>query len=432
MPRATISRVTTTDLEPGLRGFWAALPRPGRFLLSTVALQHLGRGMTLPFTIIYLHEVRGFSLQTSGTLMAMIAAVAVVLAGPSGALVDRVGARYVVIASSVTQSLGALVMAFATTVPLAALGCFLMGVSQSSGWAAANTLISSIVKGALRQRYFGVNFALLNLGIGVGGIIAGVVVDVARPTTFEAIFVADAALMLIPVAWLLGPLRHVHGRSERPDDGPAPSYATVLRLPGVRWLLGLGTVASVVGYGQMEAGVPAFARAYGQVDTRVVGLAFAANTAVIVLTQFAVLHRIEGHRRTRVVLVMLAIWALSWLSLGASGLLPATVASAVLVVGYAAIFGLGETLLQPTLPAITNDLAPDHLRGRMNALSSAAFMGGAVIGPVVAGQLLGHDLPVVFISTMLAGLGGCAWLARGLERRITPAVNGVPARVSAR
>ncbi|WP_370894569.1 MFS transporter [Janibacter sp. GXQ6167] len=423
--------MTTVDLAPGIRGFWAALPRAGRFLLSTVALQHLGRGMTLPFTIIYLHEVRGFSLQTSGALMAMIAAVAVVLAAPAGVLVDRVGARYIVIASSISQSLGAVVMAAATTVPVAALGCFLMGVSQSSGWAAANTLISSIVKGALRQRYFGVNFALLNLGIGVGGIIAGLVVDVERPITFEAIFVADAILMLIPVALLLGPLRAVHGRSERPADSATPSYATVLRLPGVRWLLGLGIVASVVGYGQMEAGFPAFARAYGAVDTRIVGLAFAANTGVIVLTQFAVLHRIEGHRRTRVVLVMLVIWALSWLSLGASGLLPATLAAAVLVVGYAAIFGFGETLLQPTLPAITNDLAPDHLRGRMNAVSSASFMGGAVIGPVIAGQLLGHDLPVIFIIAMLAGLAMCAWLTMGLERRITPTVNGLPERVSA-
>ena len=426
-----MARVTTSDLEPGLRGFWVALPRPGRFLLPTVAVQHLGRGMSLPFTIIYLHEVRGFSLQTSGALMALVAAVAVVLAAPAGALVDHLGARYVVIASSVTQSLGALVMAFATTVPAAALACALMGVSQSSGWAASNTLIASIVKGALRQRYYGVNFALLNLGIGVGGIIAGVVVDVRRPITFEGIFLADALLMLIPVAWLLGPLRHVHGRSERPADGPTPSYATVLRLTGVRWLLALGAVASIVGYGQMEAGVPAFARVYGEVDTRIVGLAFAANTAVIVLLQFSVLHRIEGHRRTRVMLVMLAVWALSWLSLGASGLLPGTLAASVLVVGYAAIFGMGETLLQPTLPAITNDLAPDHLRGRMNAISSAAFMGGAVIGPVVAGQLLGHDLPVVFIAAMLAGLGGCAALALGLERRITPAVNGVPERITA-
>ena len=47
--------------DGGLRTFWAALPAEGRWLLSTVAIQTLGRGLTLPFTVIYLHEVRGSS-----------------------------------------------------------------------------------------------------------------------------------------------------------------------------------------------------------------------------------------------------------------------------------------------------------------------------------------------------------------------------------
>ena len=45
-----------------LRAFWDQLSTEGRWLLSTVAVQTLGRGLTLPFTVIYLHEVRGFRL----------------------------------------------------------------------------------------------------------------------------------------------------------------------------------------------------------------------------------------------------------------------------------------------------------------------------------------------------------------------------------
>ena len=50
-----------------------------------------------------------------------------------------------------------------------------------------------------------------------------------------------------------------------------------------------------VGYGQMEAGFPAFARQVAEVSTQVIGFAFAVNTAVIVLFQFAVLRWICGH-----------------------------------------------------------------------------------------------------------------------------------------
>ncbi|HEY1106302.1 MAG TPA: MFS transporter, partial [Agromyces sp.] len=72
-----------------MRSFWAALPTEGRWLLSTVAIQTLGRGLTLPFTIIYLHEVRGFDLGVSGTLMGLIAITGLIVTGPGGTLIDR-------------------------------------------------------------------------------------------------------------------------------------------------------------------------------------------------------------------------------------------------------------------------------------------------------------------------------------------------------
>ncbi|NYF97844.1 MFS transporter [Janibacter cremeus] len=418
--------VRADEIGRGLPGFWRALPREGRFLLSTVALQHLGRGMTLPFTVIYLHEVRHLSLDTAGTVMAVLALVAAVMSGPMGSLTDAIGARWMLIIAGVAQSLGALVMAFATSAAVAFAAAALMGLSAGIGWAAGNTFISALVRGPLRQRYFGVNFALLNLGIGAGGLLAGMFVEVSRPVTFEAIYLVDAVLILIPGIWLLGPLRHVTARSAHPAEDAAPaSYLTVLRLPGMRWILLIGLITSFVGYGQLEAGIPAFARGVSQVSTEAIGVAFAVNTAVIVLLQFWVLQRIEGHRRTRVGLVMLGIWLLAWLALGASGLLPGTLTAAVLVVAFLGLFGLGETLLQPTLPVMANDLAPDHLRGRVNAIQSAAFMSGGVIGPVVAGVLLERGLATLFLAAIVAGLLLVAWLMLRLEHLISPEVNGI-------
>ena len=66
----------------------------------------------------------------------------------------------------------------------------------------------------------------------------------------------------------------------------------------------LSFVSSYVGYSQLNAGMPAYARAVGEISTRGLGFAFAANTLVIVLLQLVVLQRIEGRRRTRVIAVM--------------------------------------------------------------------------------------------------------------------------------
>ena len=411
-----------------MRAFWADLPREGRRLLSTTAIQLLGRGLTLPFTVIYLHEVRGVGLDVAGSLMAWIFAAGVIVTGPGGAAIDRFGARVVSMAGAAANLVGVLILAFATTVPVMVVATTLMGASGVT-WPAFNALVSAIVKGPARQTYFGISFALVNLGIGVGGLVSGAYVDVHRPETFTTIYVLDAACMLIPIGLLLGPLRHVHGRAEKPADTPAGSttYAALLRSGAFRWLLLVTFLGVFVGYGQMEAGFPAFAREFSQVSTRTVGWAFAANTAVIVLAQFTVLKWISGRRRTRVLVVMSAIWASAWLLFGSTGLdlLAGTAYATFGVIFFHVLFGFGETLLQPTIPAITNDMAPDHLRGRYNALSSAAFQGGGVIGPVVAGFLLRHDLPALFIGILVGGCLLMAVLTLRLERRITPAVNGV-------
>ena len=266
----------------------------------------------------------------------------------------------------------------------------------------------------------------------MGGIIGGIFVDVDQPSTFTAIFVGDAVSCLIPLALLLGPLRHVHGRVDPPSDldAPAASYLAILRQPAVRWLTALTFVAMFIGYGQFEAGMPGFARQAAEVSTGVIGLAFAVNTAVIVLLQFTVLARIKGRHRTRVMVVMAAIWACAWGLLGMGGIAPGGAVAIVGVLGYMGVFALGETLLQPTVPAMTNDLAADHTRGRYNAISAAAFQGGAIAGPVVAGFLLEHDLHSVYVGGMVAGCVAIAVMALRLERHVPEHVNGVPATAS--
>ncbi|MGL5930425.1 MAG: MFS transporter [Dermatophilaceae bacterium] len=411
-----------------LRGFWEALPREGRWLLSSTAFSTLGRGMTLPFTVIYLTEVRSVSLDVAGVLMGLIAAVALVVTTPVGVLTDRFGARVVIVAGQVAQIVGMVVLATATTVPVLVVAMSLLGVSFGVSWPAFNAMIASIVGGRLRTRFFGINFALVNLGIGVGGVLSGLVADVDRPITFTALFLTDAACAAVPLVLLLGPLRHVAGRPE-PVAAALSSgdigYLAMLRRPAVLWVTVVAFLASFVGYGQMEAGFPAFARQVSEVSTRTVGFAFAANTAVIVSLQFLVLRHIEGRRRTRVFVLMVGVWSVSWLVLGATGLVAGTGNATAGVIVFMSVFALGETLLQPTLPAIVNDLTTDRERGRSNALSASAFQLGAITAPVVAGWLLDRELAGAYIGVLLVCLAVVAGLALALERHITPQVNGV-------
>jgi MFS family permease len=372
--------------------------------------------------------VRGFRLSDVGLLLGVPPLVGFLVVGPGGALIDRIGARRILVGTLLLLMAGDVLLANASALWTAGCALTLSGVAFGVSWPASQSLIAAVVPAGLRQRYFGVNFTLLNLGIGIGGIVGGLLVDVDRAVTFQAIYLADA-VSYVPALFLLTvPLRHVAGRPvvDEAVTDRGVGYLDVLRRPAVLSLMTLGFVSSYVGYSQLNVVMPAYARAVGEVSSRGLGLAFACKTAVIVVLQLFVLQRIEGLRRTRVIAVMGVIWALSWLLLGGTGLVSGTWGATMLVAACASVFAFGETLLQPTIPALVNDLAPDHLRGRYNALSSGAFQLAAIIAPPISGLLVGHGLGTVYIASLVGGclVVGLFTVAR-LEPQLTPEVNGV-------
>ncbi len=418
---------TPSPSRPTLASFWVELPREGKFLISTVVFSSIGTGLVLPFMVVYLHEVRGIPLETVGLLLALQAGIGIAVVPPIGALIDRVGPRLVYASSALALMVGDILVSQATGVVSAAIAFLFLGYGFGVIWPASGAMIGNLIPSAQRQRYFGINFTLLNLGIGIGGIVGGQFVDVHRAETFVTVYLLDAASYLPALVILLWFLRTVGGPVAHPEDSVVekPSYLSLLRDKNLRALLILVAVAALVSYPQLNAGMPAFARALGEILTQGLGYAFAANTLVIVLLQLFVLQRIEGRRRTRVAVVMAATWALSWALLGATALVPGTVAATILLAGCAAVFGLGETMLQPTTSAMVNDLAPDHLRGRYNALSSLMFSGAFVVGPIVASVLIGGNLGAVYIAFLLGGCAFLAVIALWVERRIPARVNGV-------
>ena len=74
-----------------LRSIDPKLPRSVWILNLGGLANALGHGLAFPFLIIYLHNVRGFSLPTAGLVLATTGAVSL-LAGPGvGIVVDRIG-----------------------------------------------------------------------------------------------------------------------------------------------------------------------------------------------------------------------------------------------------------------------------------------------------------------------------------------------------
>jgi MFS family permease len=161
----------TTNPPTSLSAFWSDLPREARLMLSVIAFEFIGSGLVMPFWVVYLHEMRGYSLDVVGVLIAVMAAAGVVVAAPGGMMIDRVGPRLAMVGVVASTAVGQTVVAFADDLPTTTLGIVLIGTGFGMGWPTSQALVAAVVPSRIRARYFGMNFTLLNLGVGIGGIL---------------------------------------------------------------------------------------------------------------------------------------------------------------------------------------------------------------------------------------------------------------------
>ncbi|GAB3796304.1 MFS transporter [Micromonospora zhanjiangensis] len=407
-------------------------PEARRILAGTL-LSAIGRGLTLPFLFIYLTDVRGLTDARAGLVIGWFGAVTLALSPLGGTLIDRVGARRVVLPCLVFEAVGVGSLALVDSTVTAALAVTVMAVGSAAIWSGQNTILASLTDADERQRVFGLNFALLNLGIGAGGLVAGSIVDTTRPSTFQLVYLLDAVSYLAPAVILLT-LPAVGRRLAAPAESAGRSgrrggYLAVLADRPFRRLVVFGLVLTTCGYAQLEVGFTAFTvRVLGE-PPRVVAWGLAANTIVIVLAQLVVIRRLEGRSRAAALAVTGAVFASAWLILGSAGLVDRTgsLLAALCVVACAAVFGLGETLLSPVLPALTNALATDELRGRYNAMSSMIFGISGVIGPITAGPLIGAGGGALWVALVSGGCLVAALIALSLRPMLSAEQDGRPA-----
>jgi MFS family permease len=278
---------------------------------------------------------------------------------------------------------------------------------------------------ALREHVFGLSFMLLNAGLGVGGLVSAVLVDVDRPRSFEVLYLLDGLTFLGFAAIVLS-LPRTTGQAPPTDRLTLGGWREVLADTTLRRVALTMLLLLTFGYAQVESGFAAYVVEVAGLPAWVLGPAFAANTGAIVAGQLVALRLISGRRRTRVLATCAAVWAFAWTLVAVGALLPTAAAVLAVVVGLG-VFGLGETLFSPVNPVIVNDLAPEHLRGRYNALGSSTWTVAMVLGPAIAGLLIGNGLAVLWVVVTVGGSLAASALFLRLRHHLTDAQDGVAA-----
>ncbi|MGO9151211.1 MAG: MFS transporter [Acidimicrobiales bacterium] len=414
------------------------LPGTLRVLLAASFVSAIGSGLTLPFLVIYLHQVRHIPLGISGLLIGGVAVLALPVSPLAGALVDRVGAREVVLVAMIVQGLGIAALATVHGVLTALPAMFVFGLGQAATWPTWNALLGVMVDDDKISRLaFARNFQLLNLGLGIGAIVGGLVVHVREPGTFVAVYLADGASNLIVVAALallprsaFRSTRHAVAPALAKEGDAGAGSGDQARRSGYRTVLGDGlfrrylvatTILMIAGYAALNTGFVAFATSVAKAGPGTIAASFAANTAFIVLAQPLALRIVSRTKRTTALKMVATAFAACWVVLACAGLVPGSSAARALVIATLVVFAVGEVLLSPVSGPLVNDLAPPPLRGRYFAASAMCMTVANIVSPAISGAAIGAGLGLFLLGFFVACCGAAALGAEWLGRALTPA-----------
>ena len=398
-------------------------PQVKRFLAGAL-FNSLGSGLTLPILIVYLNQVRGFSLTAASLILSWMAITGLAFSPISGHLVDKFGPRRIMLIAILIEAVAMFSWAFVDTVSDALLVGALSSLGNAAIWPTQTTMMARMVSEDFRPKFFGLQFMMLNLGLGLGGVVSSFIVEISDPASFTRLFALDAVTYLVFFGFILtlrgtgGPLKKTQMEIE--NDG---GYRQVMADRGFMRLSGAKLLLLTFGYASLDAGLPTLLTLYGDLSVKALGPIWAVNTGVIVLGQIFVINRLDGRSRVRLMFGISLIWSVAWIIIGLSVSLDPKGTFALAAIGVG-IFALGEMIWSTVGPTLTNELAPENMRGRYNSVDGLMWVFAGAMGPALSGIMVQYELITLWIATIVVGQLLAGILVLRLRSLLTPAQDG--------
>jgi MFS family permease len=398
-------------------GWRTGLSRPVLILQAGNALNYFGYGLILPFEIIYLHQIRGFSTSTAGLVLAATMGTAAIATPPTGALLDRYSAKAIVVAGTLASAIGYAGFAYVHR-PWQAFACSIVsGAGLGAAGTANRVLIITLVKPEQRAASVALARVAGNFGIGSGATVAGFIVASAqRLSSFQILYFFDAVTFagfaLIVLAAVPIPRA---GIVTAATDANGTGFRAVARDRLFLIVIVANIVLIVVGHVFFSNILPPFARTHTPVGPGAIGIIFLVNTSFVVIAQIPAVRVVARMRRTHAFAAASALFAVSLLAVLPATLIHSELAATSLLVGVAIVFAIGECAHIVVLGPLVADMAPAHLLGRYMSLYGLTFTISLALGPAIGGLLLqtspdavwwGGALAAVLAGAVLLRLGG--------------------------
>lgn len=392
----TLTPKTRLSIAERLRAVFAAHPGSVWLMALCNLILWTGRGMVIPFTVIYFSQIVGLSASVVGTGIAISGLGGIVFVMLVAGQIDRRGGHPVLLSCLGVLAIATFAYPLATSIVTFLLVTIVLNFASQLYWPSSDATIASISDANRVPEAMSILRVANAVGIGLGGLIGGVMVSGGGHSEYRIMFIVSALMITSAglLVWRAVPSRILHSTS---DTGEHGTWGDVL--PDRTFVYACTVLFVLVfGFTQMTMSVPAFLRREAGISEGTIGLLFTMNMLIVVMTQIPITARVNRGNLGKLLSIGALLWVLAFLCM-----LATTEFGLIAAIGAFLSFTLGELIFMPSTAIIPIRLAPVHLRGRYFAALSIIWGGSYAIASFVAGIAL--DLPDTrLLWPIMAGL----------------------------
>ncbi|PHQ48058.1 hypothetical protein BLA24_31915 [Streptomyces cinnamoneus] len=383
-------KTSTTPAQPATGGKYRQfLP-----LVQTATLiEWTGTGLFLAVSTIYFVKVAHLSTASVGTGLTIGGAVAIAVSVPLARLAGRLGPKPLLIGVMLLRALATVGYLWVDGWWSFLLVVSAIAVTEQSSPPLVQSYVGARTPEDLRARVMAVQRTVVNLGISLGGLIAGAALGAGDADAFRPLLIGGAVAYLAVAA--------VFATAPREEGGAVAEGTSVAELLGDRRLLGFTAYNALVSLWMpvLNVAFPLWLVTATDVPERYVGVLYAVNTVLCIALQYPLNRCYRTTRRAWLsyagAAVLLGGGALAFAAAPRFGWQGALVVlgGAVVLLTFAELLQVGASW------TLSFDLAPQEARSAYLVL----FNTSRTIANRVAG-------PVLMTGVVLA-LGTAGWMA---------------------
>jgi len=332
----------------------------------------------------------GLIITTHGLFMALFSPL-------MGSIIDRKGVRRPYIVAlflyGIAGGSGLLIDSF--WVLLASRAC--LGIGLAGVFAGINVLILNMYDGIERDRVMGWRGSAQSFGGIIWPLLGGALGSVSWRLPF-AVYMVAIPIGLLAIAAVPEPIVH---HQSGPNSQKSTSVLTIFRKNPVLFIIyGVNFFGSLLLY-SIVVFLPQLLEGFGISSTFRIGLFITAMTASAGVTAFVYGKIRSRFSYERIVIMAVALWTFAFTIIS-----QATI-SWVFAIG-AALFGVSQGLIMPTVMVWVGAVVPPSFRGRFSSYLGTFGFIGQFLSPIVFAPVF---MLLGFKGVFLTGAGvGVVWL----------------------